>query len=221
MSPAQPRPVPEVSLALSNTTYCTKTIHNSLLADISIHTEEADRGSAGQSEPLTFHWHNVLSIHRSILSGEVREVRWRLGINAEEVDRGKKREQWGGSIEWIVRAWNIERIQNESKERKKEKEKKRAERNAVERNMELVKMQERVRDHFSWVSLLDFSTISCPGRCHPSLLCGAFWMSNAFSCSHLNVFCVIPVIKSKNIWRRLWKRTHSPLARCWQRLTPL
>lgn len=92
--------------------------HNSLLADISIHTEEADRGSAGQSEPLTFHWHNVLSIHRSILSGEVREVRWRLGINAEEVDRGKKREQWGGSIEWIVRAWNIDGIQNESKERK-------------------------------------------------------------------------------------------------------
>lgn len=123
-SPARPRPVPEVSLALSNTTYCTKTIHNSLLADISIHTEEADRGSAGQSEPLTFHWHNVLSIHRSILSGEVREVRWRLGINAEEVDRGKKREQWGGSIEWIVRAWNIEGIQNESKERKKEKERK-------------------------------------------------------------------------------------------------
>lgn len=33
------------------------------------------------------------------------------------------------------------------KERKKRK--KRAERNAVERNMELVKMQERVRDHFS------------------------------------------------------------------------
>lgn len=79
-------------------TYCIKTIHNRLLADISIHTEEADRGSAGQSEPLTFHWHSVLSIHRSILSGEVREVRWRLGINAEEVDRGKKREQWGGSI---------------------------------------------------------------------------------------------------------------------------
>lgn len=35
------------------------------------------------------------------------------------------------------------------KERKKRKGKKSAERNAVERNMELVKMQARVRDHFS------------------------------------------------------------------------
>lgn len=132
-----------------------------------------------------------------------------------EEKRTMRREHWMDSASLKHRR-NTKWVQ-----RKKRKGKKSAERNAVERNMELVKMQERVRDHFSWVSLLDFSTISYPGRCHPSLLCGAFWMSNAFSCSHLNVFCVIPVIKSKNIWRRLWKRTHSPLARCWQRLTPL
>lgn len=133
-----------------------------------------------------------------------------------EEKRTMRREHWMDSASLKHRK-NTKWVQR----KKERKGKKRAERNAVERNMELVKMQERVRDHFSWVSLLDFSTISCPGRCHPSLLCGAFWMSNAFSCSHLNVFCVIPVIKSKNIWRRLWKRTHSPLARCWQRLTPL
>lgn len=135
-----------------------------------------------------------------------------------EEKRTMRREHWMDSASLKHRR-NTKWVQR--KKERKGKEKKSAERNAVERNMELVKMQERVRDHFSWVSLLDFSTISCPGRCHPSLLCGAFWMSNAFSCSHLNVFCVIPVIKSKNIWRRLWKRTHSPLARCWQRLTPL
>lgn len=135
-----------------------------------------------------------------------------------EEKRTMRREHWMDSASLKHRR-NTKWVQR--KKERKGKGKKSAERNAVERNMELVKMQERVRDHFSWVSLLDFSTISCPGRCHPSLLCGAFWMSNAFSCSHLNVFCVIPVIKSKNIWRRLWKRTHSPLARCWQRLTPL
>lgn len=88
--------------------------HCRLLADISIQSDS--RGGSRQRfswthqtqglNLLTFQWHDVLSNHRSILSGE---VRWQLHIWRG----GDGKKQWGERVEWKVRDWKIERIQNE------------------------------------------------------------------------------------------------------------
>lgn len=90
-------------------------IHCRPLADISIQSDS--RGGSRQRfswtrrtrglNLLTFQWHDVLSNHRS----EVSEVRRQPGIHVGRGGDGKK--QWGERVEWKVRDWKIERIQNE------------------------------------------------------------------------------------------------------------